>query len=207
MTSVKCHNLISDYIAAHKGGNMICEKCNQDKVSYGAYSCKSCRIIYMEKWNKENREYKNQKSREWVENNPEKRKEISKKSDAKHRDKRILYHKDHYRKNVDKYKEWAKKQTTEQRRAIKQRYLAKLKANKIGSYSREVIFKRDNYKCVYCGDGATEIDHKTPISRGGSDSKRNVVACCKSCNKEKHTKTVKEYFKYREKIKLTHRPK
>lgn len=179
---------------------MICPKCNHEQEKYGIYKCKSCRMIWLKKWYISNREKINEGSRNWVQNNHEKRKDICRRSDAKHRDKRILYKKKHYLENKEKHKLWASKQTSEQRKEIKKRYLSKLKANKIGSYTREEIFERDNYKCFYCGGAANEIDHKNPISRGGTDSKRNVVACCKSCNKEKHSKTATEYFKYKERL-------
>ena len=43
--------------------------------------------------------------------------------------------------------------------------------------------------CYYCeksfpGEALT-MDHKTPISRGGSTTKGNVVVCCKDCNSNK----------------------
>ncbi len=43
--------------------------------------------------------------------------------------------------------------------------------------------------CHYCGKGFAAkdltMDHRTPMSRGGSSSKGNVVPCCKACNSEK----------------------
>jgi 5-methylcytosine-specific restriction endonuclease McrA len=37
------------------------------------------------------------------------------------------------------------------------------------------------------------IDHVTPLSRGGSHTKDNVVASCKSCN---YAKGVKLYWEW-----------
>ncbi len=43
--------------------------------------------------------------------------------------------------------------------------------------------------CHYCqnsfGKADLTMDHKTPISRGGTTSKGNVVVCCKDCNSQK----------------------
>jgi len=43
--------------------------------------------------------------------------------------------------------------------------------------------------CHYCEKSFAKedlsMDHKTPISRGGSTSKGNLVVCCKPCNNEK----------------------
>lgn len=49
--------------------------------------------------------------------------------------------------------------------------------------------------CVYCLCAVEnyEIEHKTPISRGGTSEKNNLCISCKSCNSKKGTKTVKEF--------------
>ena len=49
------------------------------------------------------------------------------------------------------------------------------------------ILKRDGYRCQMCGvtakDGATlEIDHVTPVSKGGSNDADNLQVLCRDCN-------------------------
>jgi len=59
--------------------------------------------------------------------------------------------------------------------------------------TRNLIMKRDGYKCLYCG--ATEnltLDHILPSSRGGEDTWENLATCCGSCNVKKGTKTPQE---------------
>ena len=50
--------------------------------------------------------------------------------------------------------------------------------------------------CSYCqqsfGREALTMDHKTPIARGGSTSKGNVVVACKACNSAKKYYTPAE---------------
>jgi 5-methylcytosine-specific restriction endonuclease McrA len=59
---------------------------------------------------------------------------------------------------------------------------------------RELLNQYDN-RCAYCrADGALEIEHKTPLTRGGENSKRNVVPACRSCNTRKQDKTVSEFL-------------
>lgn len=48
--------------------------------------------------------------------------------------------------------------------------------------TRKYILARDHNQCRYCGDRAECIDHVMPVSRGGSNSKSNLVACCTNCN-------------------------
>jgi len=62
--------------------------------------------------------------------------------------------------------------------------------------NRKLIFERDGYKCHYCGqkvnqDNAT-IDHKIPMSKGGNNSKENLVTACVECNSIKSGKTLEE---------------
>jgi len=62
------------------------------------------------------------------------------------------------------------------------------------------VFKRDHYTCFYCGSvgGLLEVDHKIPISRGGSNEISNLVTSCRHCNRQKRNKTPSEYLKWRE---------
>ncbi len=53
---------------------------------------------------------------------------------------------------------------------------------------RENIRQRANFSCEYCGVSETEsggeltVDHFRPTSKGGDDSKENLVYCCFRCN-------------------------
>lgn len=62
---------------------------------------------------------------------------------------------------------------------------------------------KNNHTCYYCGKELQDftkqktIDHKIPISRGGTNDINNLVVCCHSCNSGKCDKTDIEYFNYR----------
>lgn len=62
---------------------------------------------------------------------------------------------------------------------------------------RTAIFRRDNYTCAYCahrGNSATlEVDHKTPLVRGGTDDPANLTTACWECNRAKGTMTDGEF--------------
>ncbi|MBO8142015.1 MAG: HNH endonuclease [Firmicutes bacterium] len=53
------------------------------------------------------------------------------------------------------------------------------------------VFARDNFTCQYCGrtpkkHGITlEIDHKIPVSKGGTNALENLVTSCSDCNRGK----------------------
>jgi 5-methylcytosine-specific restriction endonuclease McrA len=59
--------------------------------------------------------------------------------------------------------------------------------------TRQNIFKRDNFECVYCGTRRElTIDHVFPRGRGGADSWTNLVTACKKCNAKKGDFTPEE---------------
>src|SRR3954469_14221703 len=58
--------------------------------------------------------------------------------------------------------------------------------------TRRGVLRRDEFRCCYCGKGATTIDHVLPRSRGGADSWENLVACCLRCNNTKGNRTLDE---------------
>lgn len=53
------------------------------------------------------------------------------------------------------------------------------------AFSKHAVLRRDNFRCAYCGEHATTIDHVFPRSRGGRDEFRNCVAACSPCNSRK----------------------
>lgn len=62
--------------------------------------------------------------------------------------------------------------------------------------SRNNIFKRDGFECVYCGSKKDlTLDHVLPKSKGGNDSWDNLVSCCKKCNNEKDDLLLEEWGK------------
>jgi len=59
--------------------------------------------------------------------------------------------------------------------------------------TRNMIYKRDDYECQYCGTKHNlTIDHVIPRSKGGGGTWDNLVACCTTCNVKKGNKSLKE---------------
>jgi 5-methylcytosine-specific restriction endonuclease McrA len=51
--------------------------------------------------------------------------------------------------------------------------------------------------CFYCTSpmlGRETVDHKTPVSRGGTNWAWNIVLACQSCNSKKKDKTIEEFL-------------
>lgn len=56
----------------------------------------------------------------------------------------------------------------------------------VSTRTRFEVFKRDGFKCVYCGasplNGALHVDHVEPVSKGGDSTPANLVTACDKCN-------------------------
>ncbi len=59
----------------------------------------------------------------------------------------------------------------------------------ISKKTRFEVFKRDGFKCQYCGktppDIILEVDHINPVAGGGEDEINNLLCACFDCNRGK----------------------
>ncbi|MCC2383483.1 hypothetical protein CN333_00015 [Bacillus thuringiensis] len=59
----------------------------------------------------------------------------------------------------------------------------------LGKRTRFEVFKRDSFKCQYCGrsapDVVLEVDHIKPKSKGGTNDLINLITSCFDCNRGK----------------------
>lgn len=61
--------------------------------------------------------------------------------------------------------------------------------------NRQNVFRRDDHKCVYCGDKENlTLDHVIPRSKGGSNTWDNLLTSCGSCNVKKGDKDVDSFL-------------
>lgn len=63
-------------------------------------------------------------------------------------------------------------------------------------YEISLMMCEQDAKCAICGvllSGAYHIDHKNPVSRGGTNDIWNLQILCVSCNTRKSNKTDAEY--------------
>ena len=66
---------------------------------------------------------------------------------------------------------------------------AKSKRKSLSKKNRFEVFKRDEFRCQYCGATPPkvilEIDHIDPIANGGSNDIENLITACFDCNRGK----------------------
>src|SRR5690606_37713498 len=68
-------------------------------------------------------------------------------------------------------------------------------ANNLWAILRAQVFAKKGASCFYCGSEASHVDHKTPLSRSGTNDIENLVPCCVSCNIAKGSMTAQEFMK------------
>jgi 5-methylcytosine-specific restriction endonuclease McrA len=103
--------------------------------------------------------------------------------------------KEHYNQRV---KQW-RDQHPEYAKATKARRRAHERAAE-GSHTFEdirALFERQGGRCHYCRvelGGKFEVDHLTPLSRGGSNAPDNLACACVVCNRRKYNRTEAEFL-------------
>ena len=59
----------------------------------------------------------------------------------------------------------------------------------------EARLEYHGHKCYYCGSvDRIQVEHRIPLSRGGTNWPSNLVPACRTCNSSKGTKTEKEFL-------------
>lgn len=75
-----------------------------------------------------------------------------------------------------------------------------LKLGVKGYFTRQSIinlYVKQSGRCACCGEllqGVFDVDHITPLSRGGSNYPENLQLLKPICNRRKSTKTMSEYL-------------
>ena len=170
-------------------------------------------------WAKNNKEKIKEYMKEWYKENKDYCAKCSKEYHQKNREQIREYRKVYYEKNKEYFKKTVKKcrkENKEHFREYSKRYLktdnGKAAAQR-GRFKRKTrerniintltaqewldILEKYNYRCAYCGvefdcENLPAKDHVIPISKGGDNTKENIVPACRSCNSKKGTKILSE---------------
>lgn len=133
-----------------------------------------------------NREKKDRQSRDWAINNPQGKKAIEK----RYREKHPVTCRQSNKKWLDN-NPLKKREYTGRRR--------NRKANAEGKYTAadiQLLHRSQKGRCWYCQkvlDGKYEIEHRVPISRGGTNWPNNLCLVCRKCNRSKSDKLPHEW--------------
>ena len=91
------------------------------------------------------------------------------------------------KKKVKQDEAYAKRKGISYERLLQNR--ANVNARKINKTTKEMVFRKYNYECNYCGDTEDlHIDHIFPFSKYRDNSFWNLQILCRDCNMEKFDK-------------------
>ena len=99
------------------------------------------------------------------------------------------------KRNLNKYRKTEKGKAADQRAKSKRRAREEEMINTLTAQEWIDILKEYKFRCAYCGkefnlfDKETR-DHVIPISKGGDNTKENVVPACNKCNAKKSNKIL-----------------
>ncbi len=152
---------------------------------------------------------KRAKEKEWAEKNPEKKKAKSVREqerimmDEERREKRNAQHREHHEKTAltrnMQNKAWRESHPDECA-AHRQNKRARVGNDKLTVEQVRKIREDANGKCYYCpSTNITDIEHKTPLCRGGRNIPENLCMSCEACNSSKWRRTEEEFYEWRRK--------
>jgi hypothetical protein len=71
-----------------------------------------------------------------------------------------------------------------------------MKRKTISKKTRFEVFKRDSFKCQYCGKSAPDVilvvDHIIPVAKGGGNDIVNLITSCEECNQGKSDRQLSD---------------
>lgn len=129
-------------------------------------------------------------------------------NDPEYRERQSIRNKEYYLKNRDSILKSIKtkrltdpdyRQKAIDRAAVNHHRRRALKMGSGGKYTKadvELHYQSQKGRCWWCGkslNGNFHIDHRVPLSRGGSNDARNICISCPECNCRKHDKYPHEW--------------
>jgi len=194
----------------------VCKKCGEDKPLGEFYKsrsclhgvqarCKDCIKLQNREAYKENSHKWDKTRRAWREANVERIRENTRRYNDENRELIRKKQRKHRSENRELYRE---RQRARKVCPAKQRvYDNTRRARESGADGTctpaQYLLKSEYHgnKCIYCGarDNLT-VEHRIPLSRGGTNWPANLAPSCVSCNCSKGTRTETEFKQYLERI-------
>ena len=189
---------------------ILCSTCGVEVIKAGR--CSDCNKVYMKEYRSVNLEKVKEGQRDHYKRNAEKIKNKVNKYRIENSTKIKTSKANHYDKNKEeirkRIKNWQNNNLNKvkeiQRTSCLNRVARKKKAE--GRHTIEDIRKLYDIQlgfCVVCKRCLLKgyhVDHKTPLSKGGSNWPANLQLLCPSCNCQKQAMTMEEFMKRRNKI-------
>jgi 5-methylcytosine-specific restriction endonuclease McrA len=173
----------------------FCKRCAKDSARYADGRCKTCVLARNAAWAKRNRDRVNVNSRTWNQKNREKKLQTA--AVYRQREKDAINTR---RKLTRQYRPELERLKAAKRRTQKRAGGGRLSKNII-----TLLLEAQQGLCACCKtplSGAFHLDHKIPLSRGGTNTDDNVQLLLPSCNLRKYTMTQEEFDARNKKLAL-----
>ena len=133
-----------------------------------------------------------------------------------HREQERQRKRDFYLQNIQRLRNTARGYQKEARRLYPERYRVKwakrraIEMNASGQFTpQDVLSLHEEQRglCFYCNtalNGQYHVDHKIPLSKGGTNWPNNLCLACQPCNDSKLNKTPEEFLIFRQKLESHH---
>jgi 5-methylcytosine-specific restriction endonuclease McrA len=175
-----------------------CDKCRQRSREYER-NWRAVHPNYKVKWQRANLDKLKKASSKYRQTHPDYHLTYY----AANSEKKIEYQRKWREANPSKFYEYVKKwqkSNPERYRNITRNCNARRRGS-IGSFTEEEemqLFTWQQGACHYCGNFLYSnmpyhIEHKIPITRGGTNYIENIAISCPDCNRHKHDKTEEEF--------------
>lgn len=158
-------------------------------------------------WVEQEKKKSRERNKRYSDSNPEAIKQSRDKYKEANREKINAQSREYYQKNreaiLEKKREYEQTEEAKiKRRIIRLNYIARKKGAS-GDYTKNdflSLFEEGDQSCYLCGCSINKFDfhieHKTPLTRGGSNEIDNIGISCMTCNIRKGDRTEEEFREY-----------
>ena len=175
----------------------VCNKCRMEKPTatdfypkadgYYMTSCKSCQAERGRAYAKLHPEKLALQAKKWRARNPERHKEISRRSSKKNGPAISKRYRATEHGKQKMREQWRLRRAREKGGRVPESKLVTTK------WFNQVC-ENQNHKCAYCDfTGVLQMEHVIPLTRGGKHIRENIIGACLSCNSSKNNKLVSEW--------------
>ena len=189
-----------------------CRKCGEEKT-LDCYNknkrnkdglhlwCRTCKKAADREYSSKNKEKARARAKQWYKDNTDRAKErIREWQQSDHGKQRRKVYRDRVALEKPEYWRMKKKRDKANRRAkeFQAGPLSFSSVQAVEAYNKE-HFCSDSLHCEYCSSVVRtqyELEHITPLSRGGTNETNNLAISCSGCNRGmggKHTKLIEEW--------------
>jgi len=157
--------------------------------------------IYARQYRLNHKEELSEKRKRYYQNHKEKDNETSKKYRQEHPNyisQWLINNPNYYREYNKEYRQTEEGKESHRRVNSKRYAREKEYINTLITQEWLEILEKYNYRCAYCGcefdeNTLPQKDHVIPISKGGHNTKENIVPACRDCNTRKNNKMIKDF--------------